>query len=148
MPVPKFLLRGFRRPREVVAPALGALERDVMECLWRRGAEASVRDVHAAFGETTAYTTLMTTLDRLYRKGLLARRKEGRAFLYAPRLTRDEFEQGIKEDLLEDLLGPHAEGVEPVLSYIVERVGERDRALLDKLDAMIKTKRRELKRRG
>jgi predicted transcriptional regulator len=78
----------------------------------------------------------------------LERRKEGRAFLYVPRLSRTEFEQGIKEDLLEDLLGAHAEGVEPVLSYIVERVGERDRALLDKLDAMIKTKRRELKRRS
>jgi predicted transcriptional regulator len=147
MPVPKFLLRGFRRPREVVAPALGTLEREVLECLWRRG-EASVRDVHAAFGETNAYTTLMTTLDRLYRKGLLERRKEGRAFRYAPRLSRAEFEQGIKEDLLEDLLGANAEGVEPVLSYIVERVGERDRALLDKLDAMIKTKRRELKRKS
>ncbi|MDT7543628.1 MAG: hypothetical protein QOE33_3532 [Acidobacteriota bacterium] len=147
MPVTKFLLRGFRRPREVVAPALGTLEREVLECLWHRG-EASVRDVHAAFGETYAYTTLMTTLDRLYRKGLLERRKEGRAFLYAPRLSRAEFEQGIKEDLLEDVLGANAEGVEPVLSYIVERVGERDRALLDKLDAMIKTKRRELKRKS
>jgi predicted transcriptional regulator len=147
MPVPKFLLRGFRRPREVVAPALGALEREVLECLWRRG-DSSVRDVHVAFNEVTAYTTLMTTLDRLYRKGLLERRKEGRAFRYAPRFSRAELEQGIKEDLLEDLLGAHAEGVEPVLSYIVERVGERDRALLDKLDAMIKTKRRELKRRS
>jgi predicted transcriptional regulator len=147
MPVPKFLLRGFRRPREVVAPALGALEREVMECLWSRG-EASVRDVRAAFGETTAYTTLMTTLDRLYRKGLLERRKEGRAFRYSPRVTREAFEQGIKEDLLEDILSANAEGVEPVLSYIVESVGERDRALLDKLDQLIKEKRRELKRRG
>ncbi|MDT7604069.1 MAG: hypothetical protein QOF61_2066 [Acidobacteriota bacterium] len=147
MPVPKFLLRGFRRPREVVAPALGALEREVLECLWRRG-EASVRDVHAAFGETTAYTTLMTTLDRLYRKGLLVRRKEGRAFRYAPRVTREALAQGIREDLLEDLIGQNAEGVEPVLSYIIESVGERDRALLDKLDQMIKEKRRELKRRG
>jgi predicted transcriptional regulator len=147
MPVPKFLLRGFRRPHEVVAPALGTLERDVMECLWRKG-EATVRDVYAAFGEATAYTTLMTTLDRLYRKGLLERHKDGRAFRYLPRLSRTEFEQGIKEDLLEGLLGANAEGVEPVLSYIVERVSERDRALLDKLDAMIKTKRRELKRKG
>ena len=147
MPVPKFLLRGFRRPSEVVAPALGALEREVLECLWGRG-EATVREVHAAFGEATAYTTLMTTLDRLYRKGLLARRKEGRAFRYQPRITRAELEQGIKEDLLEGLLGQNAEGVEPVLSYIVESVGERDRALLDKLDQMIKEKRRELRRRG
>lgn len=147
MPVPKFLLRGFRRPREVVAPALGTLEREVLECLWRRG-ESSVRDVHAAFGETTAYTTLMTTLDRLFRKGLLTRRKEGRAFIYEARVTREEFERGVREDLLEGLLGQNAEGAEPVLSYIVEHVGERDRALLDRLDEMIKTKRRELKRKS
>lgn len=147
MPVPKFLLRGFRRPSEVVAPALGTLEREVMDCLWRKG-EATVRDVYVAFGEATAYTTLMTTLDRLYRKGLLERHKDGRAFRYLPRLSRTEFAQGIKEDLLEDLLGANAEGVEPVLSYIVERVSERDRALLDKLDAMIKSKRKELKRKG
>jgi predicted transcriptional regulator len=144
MTVPKFLLRGFRRPREVVAPALGALEREVLECLWRVG-EASVRDVHAAFGETTAYTTLMTTLDRLFRKGLLTRRKEGRAFRYAPRVTREELERGIREDLLEGLLGQNAEGVEPVLSYIVERVGERDRELLERLDQLVKEKRKELK---
>jgi predicted transcriptional regulator len=147
MPVPKFLLRGFRRPHEVARRALGALEREVLECLWRRG-EASVRDVHAAFGETTAYTTLMTTLDRLFRKGLLTRRKEGRAFRYAPRVTREELERGVCEDVLEGLLGQNGEGFEPVLSYIVERVGERDRALLDKLDEMIKTKRRELKRKS
>jgi predicted transcriptional regulator len=147
MPVPKFLLRGFRRPSEVVAPALGSLEREVMECLWRRR-EASVREVHEAFGGATAYTTLMTTLDRLFRKGLLVRRKDGRAFRYAPRVTREDFERGIKEDLLEDLLGQNGEGVEPVLSYIVERVGERDRAVLDKLDQLIREKRRELRRKG
>ena len=107
-----------------------------------------MRGVHSAFGETTAYTTLMTTLDRLYRKGLLVRRKEGRAFIYEARVTREEFEQGVREDVLEGLLGQSAEGVEPVLSYIVERVGERDRALLDRLDEMIKTKRRELRRKS
>src|SRR6266545_2624476 len=81
MKTPRFLLRGFRRPREVASLALGPLEREVLEVTWRRG-ETRVRDVFSAFDEKVAYTTVMTTLDRLYKKRLLSRRKEGRAFLY------------------------------------------------------------------
>ena len=82
MKAPRFLLRGFRRPSEVASLALGKLEREVLEQIWQRR-EVSVRDVYLQFEERIAYTTLMTTLDRLYKKRLLHRRKDGRAFLYA-----------------------------------------------------------------
>jgi predicted transcriptional regulator len=147
MKTPRFLLRGFRRPREVASVALGRLERQVLEETWHRG-ETSVRDVFLAFDERVAYTTLMTTLDRLYKKRLLSRRKGGRAFLYSPLVTREELEQGIREDVIEGLLGRGAEGVEPVLACIVEAVSDRDRELLDELDRLIKEKRRELKLKG
>jgi predicted transcriptional regulator len=147
MKTPRFLLRGFRRPREVASAALGRLERQVLEETWRRE-ETSVRDVFIAFNERVAYTTLMTTLDRLYKKRLLSRRKGGRAFLYSPLVTREELEQGIREDVIEGLLGRGAEGVEPVLACIVEAVSDRDRELLDELDRLIKEKRRELKLKG
>jgi predicted transcriptional regulator len=144
MPVPKFTLRGFRRPREVASLALGKLERQVLDETWRSG-EVTVREVYTAFGENIAYTTLMTTLDRLYKKKLLQRRKDGRAFLYSPAVSREEFEHGIREDVIDGLLGRGAEGVEPVLACIVDAVSERDRELLDELDRLIKQKRRELK---
>ena len=147
MKAAKFLLRGFKRPREVATIALGRLERQVLEETWRRG-ETSVRDVFIAFAEGVAYTTLMTTLDRLYKKRLLSRRKDGRAFLYSPLVTRAELEQGIREDVIEGLLGRGAEGIEPVLACIVEAVSDRDRELLDELDRLIKEKRRELKLKG
>ena len=147
MKTSRFLLRGFRRPREVASVALGRLERQVLEETWRRG-ETSVRDVFIAFDERVAYTTLMTTLDRLYKKRLLSRRKGGRAFLYSPLVTREELEQGIREDVIEGLLGRGAEAVEPVLACIVEAVSDRDRELLDELDRLIKEKRRELKLKG
>jgi len=131
----------------VASVALGRLERQVLEETWRRG-ETSVRDVFIAFDERVAYTTLMTTLDRLYKKRLLSRRKGGRAFLYSPLVTREELEQGIREDVIEGLLGRGAEGVEPVLACIVEAVSDRDRELLDELDRLIKEKRRELKLKG
>ena len=74
---PRFLLRGFRRPNEVASLALGKLERAVLDETWNRR-EVSVRDIYLAFEERIAYTTLMTTLDRLYKKRLLDRRKDGR----------------------------------------------------------------------
>jgi predicted transcriptional regulator len=71
---------------------LGPLERTIMEFLWDRGdAEVTVRDVlESPAGRRSAYTTVMTVLDRLWRKGFLARRMVGRAYVYRVRLTRDQ----------------------------------------------------------
>jgi len=147
MKTSQFLLRGFRRPREIAGFALGKLERQVLEETWRLG-EVSVRDVHRALTERVAYTTLMTTLDRLYKKRLLDRRKEGRAFFYSPSVSRAEFEHGIREDVIDGLLGGGAEGIQPVLACIVDTVSERDRQLLDELDRLVKEKKRELRRKS
>jgi predicted transcriptional regulator len=114
----------------------------VLEEVWRRG-RVSASDIYRGFGERTAYTTWMTTLDRLYKKGLLKREKEGRAYIYTPSLTREEFERGVAEDVLEGLLG-RADGAEPLLACIVDAVSERDRALLDELHRLVEEKRREL----
>jgi len=145
MKTSRFLLRGFRRPREIASFALGKLERQVMEETWRLR-EVSVRDIHRAFEERIAYTTLMTTLDRLFKKKLLERRKEGRAFVYVPVVSRDELDHGIKEDVIDGLLGHGADGVEPVLACIVDTLSEHDRELLDELDRLVQEKKRELSR--
>ena len=147
MKTSRFLLRGFRRPREIACFALGKLERQVMEETWRLG-EVTVRDIYRAFEERIAYTTLMTTLDRLFKKKLLERRKDGRAFLYAAVVSRDELDRGIKEDVVDGLLGQGADGVEPVLACIVDTISERDRELLDELDRLVQEKKRELRRKS
>jgi len=146
MSLPRFLVRGFRPPGEVLTSALGTLERQVMDLVWQREAETSVWDAHAALGGALAYTTLMTTLDRLHKKGLLSRRKAGRAFIYTPRLARHEFERSMASELIGGLLSGD-EGVRPILSSIVEAVGERDRAALDELERLVREKRRALKLR-
>jgi len=146
MKAPRFFLRGFRRPREVASLALGKLERQVLEQTWQWG-EVSVRDVYVAFEERVAYTTLMTTLDRLYKKQILDRRKDGRAFLYSPTVSIEEFEHGIREDVIDGLLGRGAEGIQPVLACIVDTVSERDRESLDELERLVKEKKRELSRK-
>jgi len=144
MKIPSFTMHGFKRPREAVKSALGKLEREVMEAIWRRG-ETSVREIHAAFDERAAYTTLMTTLDRLHKKGLLERRKEGRAFLYAPRISREEFTRSVARDVIDGLLGQTNGETKPVLACIIDAVGERDGEMLDELERLLKEKRRKLK---
>ena len=142
MKTPRFLLRGFRRPSEMALSALGPLERQVLDETWQRG-EVSVRDLCVAFGDQVAYTTIMTTLDRLYKKHLLYRRKLGRAFLYTPAVSREQLETGIREDVIEGLLD-RTEGIQPVLACIVDAVSERDRELLDELERLVLEKKRQL----
>lgn len=71
-------------------PRLGELERSVMNILWDAPAPLTVRDVLDGLGERDlAYTTVMTVLDRLGTKKMVRRQRDGRAFRYAPVLTRD-----------------------------------------------------------
>ena len=124
----------------------GPLEWRVLETLWNRATEASVRDLQPEFSEI-AYTTLMTTLDRLYRKGVLLRTKQGRAFFYQPRLTRPEFESArVANALLVALKGDDASLV-PLMSYFVEAVSDRDHELLDELEALVRARRAEIEGR-
>ena len=143
----RFLLRGFRRPRDIAGFALGKLERQVLEEIWRFSSEVSVRDIYRTFDERIAYTTLMTTLDRLFKKNLLERRKDGRAFLYTAAVAREDFDQGIKADVIDGLLGHGADGIEPVLACIVDTVSERDLEFLDELDRLVQEKKRELRKK-
>jgi len=124
-------------------PVLGPLEIAVMEILWERG-ESNVHDVIEKLGRPLAYTTIMTTLERLYKKGLLDRHKSERAFLYSTRQTRLEWEQKRAGEFVAGFLnGPQAAG-EMLISCLVDAVGQRDEALLDELERKIRVKRKEL----
>jgi predicted transcriptional regulator len=126
---------------------LGHLEATLMEILWARGA-STVRDVAPLLDRPLAYTTVMTTLDRLYKKGFLDRRKCERAFIYSPRLSRPEWERKRAGDLVAGFLtGPRPSG-ELLISCLVDAAGQYDGALLDDLERQIKRKRRELNRGG
>jgi predicted transcriptional regulator len=127
--------------------SLGRLEFDLMQILWSRG-ESNVRDVIQQLDRPLAYTTVMTTLDRLYKKGLLDRRMPERAFLYSARLSSQEWERRRAESILAGFLaGPHPSR-ELLLSSFLDAVGGHDAVLLDELEKKIRRKRRELFRRG
>jgi predicted transcriptional regulator len=129
-----------------LADRLGPLETQLLRFLWERG-DATVRELLASGEVTGAYTTLMTTLDRLYKKGVLERVPEGRAFRYSPRQSKDEFKGALIRRAIGEMLGSSNQTADP-MSYLVEAVSEHDRSLLDDLERAIERKRRELRKRG
>jgi predicted transcriptional regulator len=122
----------------------GPLEARVLDLLWGQGSGTmTVRHVQMAFPEF-AYTTLMTTLDRLYRKGALIRRRQGRAFAYEPRCSREQMLNELVSEQVADLLTAW-EARTAILSTVVRCVGRKDAAALDELDALVQAERARLK---
>jgi predicted transcriptional regulator len=130
-----------RRATSDLERFFGALEIRVLEALWARDASQSVRDLQPQFGGI-AYTTLMTTLDRLHRKGVLTRAKAGRAFVYRPRGTRDELISELAGHALEAVFGESADELRPILSFFVETVSRKDRESLAALERLVAERRK------
>ncbi len=127
--------------------ALGTLEFELMEILWSNG-ESSVRDVVSKLSRPLAYTTVMTTLDRLFKKGLLDRHKSDRAFVYSPSFSHQEWERRRAGNLVAGFLSGPNPSRELLLSCLLDAVGEHDATLLDDLEKKIRNRRKELLRQG
>src|SRR5579862_9792677 len=91
---------------------LAPLELDCMNALWPAG-EATVRDIQIALApiRPRAYTTIMTILDRLAQKGVVLRRKSGRAWLYSPNVTDEEARSRAIAQLVDGFFGGSAEAL-------------------------------------
>jgi predicted transcriptional regulator len=123
--------------------SLGPLEVDVMEVVWTYGA-SNVRDVVGRMERKLAYTTVMTTLDRLYKKGLLERESSDRAFVYSPKVSREEWDRSRAGEMMAGFLMGPEESRQLLLSCLVDAVGSHDAMLLDELEKKIQRKREEL----
>jgi BlaI family penicillinase repressor len=129
-------------PFRHTAGNLGPLEQRLLNALWVRGS-ATVRELMECGHEDLAYTTVMTTLDRLFKKGILTRSEEGRAFRYVARYSREELHREAAGHAFRQLLDASPASALP-LSFLVEILGERDAQLLDDLRKLVERKRREL----
>jgi predicted transcriptional regulator len=120
--------RRSRAAADPVPPPLHELEAEVMEELWRSG-EAPVRAVmealNARAGKERAYTTYMTIMARLYRKGVLGRRRDGKTDFYAPRYTRDEYLALRARVEVDDLISQYGD---VALSQFARQVAQLDPA--------------------
>ncbi|MEF8793896.1 BlaI/MecI/CopY family transcriptional regulator [Thiohalorhabdus sp.] len=119
---------------------LGELEVATLEDLWSVGADHA-KAVHSRLGgpRDISLNTVQSTLERLYRKGLLHRTKEGHAYIYRPALGREE----LLGRLIEGATAPVAgkEAADTLLTAFVDFAAERDEAGLDRLEALIARKR-------
>jgi len=123
--------------------ALGPLELEVMRIVWALP-DASVRDVMDHLERPLAYTTIMTTLDRLYKKGLLERKRHERAFLYTSRQTQAQWESQRAGGVLAGFFASGNSSRDLFASYLVDAVEQHDPAMLDMLEEKIRSKRQEL----
>ena len=124
---------------------LGPLERRMLDALWTKGS-ATVREMMDDGFEDLAYTPVMTTRDRLFKKDILARTEEGRAFRYVPRLTREQLHCEAAGHALRQFLDASPASSLP-LSFLVEILSERDAQLLEDLWRLVEQKRNELSQR-
>jgi len=133
------------RPIADSSSALGPLEKQVLQSVWALGT-ATVREVLAQGSLWQTYPTIMTTMDRLFKKGLLDRVPDGRAFRYSARFSPAELERATAVNSMRQLLA--SENASLHLSYLVEAVGEQDSKLLDELLTLVERQRAELKKGG
>ena len=132
----------FFRSNQPSLTQLGPLEQRLLGEVWARS-NATVRELIDYAQLDMACTTVMTTLDRLYKKGLLRRTEENRAFRYFPLVSKEELQRQAAGQALQQLL---ASGPAPLpLSYLVEAVTDHDQQLLDELQKLVEDKRRELR---
>ena len=134
-----FRLRSGKKGLEL---RLHDLEATIMDVVWsKRLASFAVGDVLAILEKQRdiAYTTVMTTVTRLYEKGILQRERDGKRYLYSPKLTREEFMESTAREVLDEAVGGH-----PAMVMLAEKVSEASAGELDDLAALIQKRREEL----
>jgi predicted transcriptional regulator len=119
---------------------LGRREREVMAVLWKKG-NASVQQVAQQLSTALAYTTVMTTLDRLFKKGLLRREKRYRAFVYSTALSAQEVEGQRATEFIRNFFDDSEQKQDVLLSCLIGAVQKYDSKLLDQLESELRSAR-------
>ena len=105
-----------------------------MDQLWSADGAQSVREVHLAIGRDLAYTTVMTVLDRLAKKGLVERERDGRAFRYRPVQSREELVAEVMHTALADDVADRTAALVAFVGRVSPEEAEAMRAALDQLE--------------
>jgi predicted transcriptional regulator len=134
----------FKPHERGLGKVLGGLEAEIMQAAWSSGT-CTVRDVHERLrlSRSIAYTTVMTVMSRLAKKGLLNRKMVDGSYLYEPVMSRSEFEQSVVGAVLDSLLESFSK---QTMAHLVSTVGKQDDAELDRLAAIIAERRKEQKK--
>jgi predicted transcriptional regulator len=117
----------------VLRLVLGPLETQVMEVLWACG-ECRAREVMERLDRNLAYTTIMSTLDRLFRKNLVSRRLCDRAYIYSPLITCQEWIDRVARDVVAKLLAGPQTSREVLVACLLEAAGDREDLILREIE--------------
>ena len=136
-------MKGIRiRPeQEGLKTSLFDLEAEIMEIIWENNwVFFTVSDVLEILKtrRDLAYTTVMTTVSRLFDKEILLRQKEGRKYVYQPAMTRKSFITTMTKEVLNSL--PPV-GQETAVAFLVDHVADANDDELDRLEALIRKRR-------
>lgn len=106
-----------------------------MQALWARSDPATVREILAELNDprrerALAYTTVMTVADHLYSKGWLERELVGRAYMYRPTMTRDDYSARVMHDALSESADQSA----TLLRFVTRMTSKEARALRGALE--------------
>ena len=105
----------------------GDLEAVIMQMVWDHRSAVTVRELFNELGQerAIAYTTVMSTMDNLHRKGWLARTKDGKAYRYTATASREEYSARLMREALAD-----GGDTEVVLSHFITQIGDAESELL------------------
>ena len=117
---------------------LGDLELAIMQVLWRADGPLEVKAVAARLGRQRAYTTVMTTLSRLHKKGYLTQHRQGRAFAYSPRVSQQTILKKTLSRIAVALFDGDVQALVPHLLGIDRQLSDEERRKLLELALSIK----------
>lgn len=140
MPLHK-LFSGFKPEEKGLNKVLGQLETEVMEVLWQKG-QASVRDVHERLAQKReiAYTTVMTTMNRLVEKQLLTKEKQGLAYFYTPVYSKKDFIKMFVQQVFDGLWEEYSE---LTFAHFLGRIQADDQEKIAQLEKILQERLRK-----
>lgn len=130
----KFLVNRFKPSEKGLEQIFGELESEIMEAVWLKK-KATVRDIleNLQKNREIAYTTVMTVMARLNKKGFLVKSKDGQAFLYSATISKEELKENTVKKVLQGLL---TDSTDMAMAHFVDEIS-KDRKSLEQLQALI-----------
>ncbi len=130
--------------KEGLNQVLGTLEKDIMEVLWNRG-ESSVKEILDAFSSDRdiSYSTVITVTNRMAKKGLLKKRKVGKAYFYKPTYDREQFYELISKKVVE---GVSEFSFQSAMVHFVDYMAQADPDKIEYFSKLIESKRKSKSR--
>ncbi len=131
--------------KEGLNHVLGTLEKDIMEVMWKRG-ESSVKDILDTFpaGKNISYSAVITVTNRMTKKGLLQKRKVGKAYFYTPAYDKDQFCEIVSRKVVEGISGF---SLQSAMVHFVDYMSQMEPEKIEYFSHLIESKKQSLSKK-